>query len=66
MGTGLEVTSVNRILVLTPVKYYGSKLGNGFAHDLFYRSVTTSAGQWFGVVMSGSHWGHVEVCLGYC
>lgn len=57
MGTGLEVTSVTQIFVLTPVKYYGSKLGNGFTHGLSSRSVTTSAGQWFGVVMSGSHRG---------
>lgn len=57
MGTGLEVTSVTQILVLTPVKYYGSKLGNGFTHGLFSRSVTTSAGQWSGVVMSRSHRG---------
>ena len=64
MGTGLEVTSVTQILVLTPVKYYGSKLGNGFTHGLFSRSVTTSAGQWFGVVMSRSHRGHVGVMPG--
>ena len=66
MGAGLEVTSVTQILVLTPVKYYGSKLGNGFTHGLFSRSVTTSAGQWFGVVMSGSCTVHVGVCLGNC
>ena len=64
MGTGVEVTSVTQILVLTPVKYYGSKLGNGFTHGLFSRSVTTSAGQWFGVVMSGSHRGHIGVMPG--
>ena len=64
MGTGLEVTSVTQILVLTPVKYYGSKLGNGFTHGLSSRSVTTSAGQWFDVVMSRSHRGHVGVMPG--
>ena len=64
MRTGLEVTSVTQILVFTPVKHYGSKLGNGFTHGLFSRSVTTSAGQWFGVVMSGSHRGHVWVMPG--
>lgn len=61
MGAGLEVTSVTQILVLTPVKYYGSKLGNGFTHGLFSRSVTTSAGQGVDVVVHRLYWGNVGV-----